>query len=133
MRRISCGELWKEWTVTEESDKTIVELGQERVKNMSAEDWKDMIDSGHKVVEKFRYVSENGFPIDSVPAKEAFDYMMEHVATYFFEPNQYFVKQLSNAVHKNPKYIFFFNQWHPGIYKYLRELFDYWGPRMEKV
>ena len=133
MRRISCGELWKEWTTTDESDIDIVAIGQEKIKTMSPTDWDNMVIGGHKVVEKFKYVSDNNFPVDSIPAKESFDYMVQHISTWFFEPNSYFIKQLSKAVHKNPKYIFFFNQWSPGIYVYLRDLFDYWGPRMDKV
>lgn len=123
---VSCNSLWIE-TLKNDPNRSQVIEAQERIKNYTKQDWLDMADEARNVVNNLGQLVIDDIDYKSEEAKEAFDHLVKHVSTWFFNADKAYCDSFSNAIMYDIKYVVFFDQFQDGLSSYMIRLLTYWG------
>lgn len=95
---------------------------KERLSQYSKDDWKIMSKEATHLTEMLGDLVLYNVPIESKLAELAFDETVRHINEWFFITNQRFLFLLSTASAHDKKCSQFFENFHPGLGKYVSKL-----------
>jgi hypothetical protein len=115
---VTCSELWRDWMLKEPSNPLVIQA-KIKMAEYSKDDWVIMSQEATDMVKSLGYLVENNIPVDSELAKKGFDDLMEHLSKWFFTLNLFHVLRFKALTEYDPKYVTYFNQFHPGLAAYM--------------
>ena len=121
MDKITCNQLWREWMLGYSEDPQVLH-GRAKMSGYSEEDWKTMAEEATEVTESLGNLVRDGVSVKDKIAEDAFDSLIVHCDKWFFETNKKFVFNVALLSSSDEKYTKFFDQFYPGLSKYLSKL-----------
>jgi len=97
--------------------------GREKISKYSKEDWETMSEEATEITNSLGELVQNNVSVKSKLAEDRFDSLVAHCDKWFFETDKRSIFNVAVLSSSDEKYIKFFDQFYPGLAKYISKLF----------
>lgn len=118
MEKVKCTDLWKELIFEEPNSNNVINA-KERISRYSKDDWAMMAKEATYMTEMLAELVKYRVPIHSKLAERGFDALVEHLENWFIKVDRKNAEKFGFVCHNHPRYVLFFDQYEPGLGKYL--------------
>ena len=95
---------------------------KQKISKYSKDDWKTMSSEATHLTQMLGELVLYNVPVESKIAESAVDDLIEHFHKWFFPINKFYLSTLAIVCISDYRYSKFFDQFYPGLAKYLHEL-----------